>query len=66
MPVLAATAETDALQRLSHPRSNEAQRKPENLEDDRYVLEDAPGTHELEVLKDDPEVAAQKRNGIVA
>src|SRR5580692_4408715 len=62
--VFTAAAETDALQRLPHPRPDEAQRKPKNLQDDRYVLENTPGPHELEVLKDDPQVPAKERNGI--
>ena len=62
--VFPATAEADPLERLADACTDEARREPEHLERDRDVVEDGPARDELEVLKDDPDVAPEHRDGV--
>ena len=63
--IAAAPREPDALERLADARADEPRRQPEHLERDRDVLEHGPARHELEVLEDDADVAAQGGDRVV-
>ena len=62
----AAPAEAHTLERFADAGPDEPLREVEDLERHRDVLEGAPRSDELEVLKDDPEVPPQKGDRVVA
>lgn len=64
-PIVAATCEPDALERLADTSADEPMRQPHHLEGDGDVVEHGPAGDELEVLEDEPDVPAQSRDRVV-
>ena len=58
-------SQPDSFERFADAGSDEPRREPHHFEGDCDVVEDGPVGHELEVLVDDADVAAQGRDAVV-